>query len=316
MSFIRYPHLERFGNTGVQDIEFGVTHIFPKLDGTNASVWVEGPQEPNENIGRPWYLVKAGSRNRVLSLESDNAGFLQWIEKEIHYKGTQPHNVYSFLNKYPKYILYGEWLVPHTIKNYREDAWRRFWIFDVYDRDSGKFLPYEVYQPMLEQYRLDYIPCIKIFKNGSYDNFLHEAQNNAGFLLPQGAKPEGIVIKNYDWTNKHQQVTWAKIVLNEFKDEFHKAMGPSVGEGKSPAQVICDFACTPHLIEKEYAKIANHEHGWSSHYIPRLLHTVFYCVVTEELWDGLKKINYGSVNFQELKALCIQKVKQVKPEIF
>jgi hypothetical protein len=168
----------------------------------------------------------------------------------------------------------------------------------------------------MEQYGLDYIPCIKIFKNGSYDNFLHEAQNNAGFLLPQGAKPEGIVIKNYNWTNKHQQVTWAKIVLNEFKDEFHKAMGPSVGEGSSPAQVICDLACTPHLIEKEYAKIVNHEHVWSSHFIPRLLHTVFYSVVTEELWDSLKKINYGSVNFQELKALCIQKVKETKPEIF
>jgi hypothetical protein len=299
MSFLRYPHLERFGNTEVQDIEFGVTHIFPKLDGTNASVWYDNT------------MIRAGSRNRQLNLESDNAGFYSYI-----LNGDKYGTIEEFCLTYPNQILYGEWLVPHTIKNYREDAWRRFWIFDVYDKSTGQFLPYEVYQPLMEQYGLDYIPCIKIFKNGSYDNFLHEAQNNAGFLLPQGAKPEGIVIKNYNWTNKHQKVTWAKIVLNEFKDEFHKAMGPSVGEGMSPAQVICDLACSPHLIEKEYAKIVNHEHGWSSHFIPRLLHTVFYSVVTEELWDSLKKINYGSVNFQELKALCIQKVKQTKPELF
>lgn len=303
MTFIRYPHLERFGNSGVQDIEFGVTHIFPKLDGTNASVWYDE-------------RIRSGSRNRELDTvnpgNKDNAGFAEWVVK------SQDHKLYSFYSdkNLRHYTLYGEWLVPHTIKNYREDAWRRFWIFDVYDRDSGKFLPYEVYQPLMEDYGLDYIPCIKKFKNGSYDNFLHEAQNNSHFLLPEGSKGEGIVIKNYDWTNKFQQVTWAKIVLNEFKDNFHKAMGANLQEIGSPAQVICDFACTPHLIEKEYAKIVNEVGEWTSHYIPRLLHTVFHSVVTEELWDGLKKINYGSVNFQELKALCIQKVKQVKPELF
>lgn len=305
MTFLRYPHLERFGNTAVQDIEFGITHVFPKLDGTNASVWYQ-----KDEIDGGRYL--AGSRNRVLSIASDNAGFFSYIlEKE----GTS-ERIRACTQDHKNHILYGEWLVPHTIKNYREDAWRRFWIFDVYDRSTGKFLPYEVYQPLMEQYGLDYIPCIKMYKNGSYDNFLHEAQNNASFLLPDGCKGEGIVIKNYDWTNKFQQVTWAKIVLNEFKDNFHATMGANLQEVGSPAQVICDMACTPHLIEKEYAKIVNHEHEWSSHFIPRLLHTVFYSVVTEELWDCLKKINYASVNFQELKALCIQKVKQTKPELF
>lgn len=303
MTFLRYPHLERFGNSGVQDIEFGVTHVFPKLDGTNASVWFDK-------------RVRAGSRNRELDTvnpgNKDNQGFAAYIHSE---HGTAD-KIRLFCYENQNYVLYGEWLVPHTIKTYRKDAWRRFWIFDVYDRAKGKFLPYEVYQPLMEDYGLDYIPCIKKFKNGSYDNFLHEAQNNSSFLLPEGSKGEGIVIKNYDWTNKFQQVTWAKIVLNEFKDNFHKAMGASLQEIGSPAQVICDFACTPHLIEKEYAKIVNEVGEWTSHYIPRLLHTVFHSVVTEELWDGLKKINYGSVNFQELKALCIQKVKQVKPELF
>jgi len=307
MTFIRYPHLERFGNSGVQDIEFGVTHIFPKLDGTNASVWCE-----DWNLEEGACIISTGSRNRELTnSDNDNAGFKQYVQsyKQPFWKFFQ--NVHHL-----NYILYGEWLVPHTIKTYREDAWRRFWIFDVYDRSTGKFLPYEVYQSLLETYGLDYIPCIKKFKNGSYDNFLHEAQNNSHFLLPEGSKGEGIVIKNYDWTNKFQQVTWAKIVLNEFKDKFHATMGANLQEVGSPAQVICDFACTPHLIEKEYAKIVNENGSWSNHFIPRLLHTVFYSVVTEELWDGLKKINYGSVNFQELKALCIQKVKQTKPELF
>jgi RNA ligase len=304
MTFIRYPHLERFGNTPVENIEFGITHIFPKLDGTNASLWRE------EHDGVPDFIIKGGSRNRVVTLDNDNQGFLMAI-----LKNEKPY--VDFFIDHPTYILYGEWLVPHTIKNYREDAWRRFWIFDVYDRSTGKFLPYEVYQPLLEAAGLDYIPCIKMYKNGSYDNFLHEAKNNAGFLLPEGGVPEGIVIKNYNWTNKFQEVTWAKIVLSEFKDKFHATMGANLQEVGSNAQIICDRACTETLILKEYAKITNEAGEFTSRLIPRLLHTVYYSVVTEELWDCLKHLKGGStVNFAELKQLCILKVKTTLPQLF
>lgn len=298
MTFLRYPHLVKFGNDETEGIEYGISHVFPKLDGTNASVWYDNT------------MIRAGSRNRQLSLESDNAGFYAYI-----LKGDKYGTIEEYCLNNPSHVLYGEWLVPHTIKNYREDAWRRFWIFDVYDRTKGSFLPYEDYQPLLEAHDLDYIPCIKKFKNGSYTNFLHEAQNNAGFLLPDGAKGEGIVIKNYAWTNKFQQVTWAKIVLAEFKDKFHATMGANLQEVGSNAQIICDLACTPALIEKEYAKICL-DTPWSNRLIPRLLHVCFHAVVTEELWDALKKVNYGSVNFQELKNLVILKVKEVKPELF
>jgi hypothetical protein len=304
MTFLRYPHLCKFGNKEVENIEFGITHVFPKLDGTNSSLWCDLDKHNN-------YKLYAGSRNRQLSLESDNAGFLN------SFSGSESGvKHWHYLINNQNHILYGEWLVPHTIKNYREDAWRRFWIFDVFDRSTGKFLPYDVYKPLLEKYNLDFIPCIKAFKNGSWENFMHEAQNNAGFLLPDGAKGEGIVIKNYNWTNSYQQVTWAKIVLAEFKDKFHAAMGHNVEENKSNSQFICDKACTEALIEKEYAKIVVENDGWQSRFIPRLLHTVFYSVVTEELWSCLKEIKYGLVNFKELQQLCILKVKETKPELF
>lgn len=67
--FVKYPHLERFGNSEVEGIEVGITHVFPKLDGTNASLWLEDND------------ICAGSRNRVLSKESDNAGFLDFYKQ-------------------------------------------------------------------------------------------------------------------------------------------------------------------------------------------------------------------------------------------
>lgn len=295
--FIRYPHLCKFGHSDVEDIEFGTTHIFPKLDGSNASVW----WKDLHNLG-------FGSRNRELNKESDNAGFMTVMNESV--------NLRTYLLNHQVHILYGEWLVPHTIKNYREDAWRRFWIFDVYNRSTGEFLPYDIYKPLLEQYELDFIPCIKAFKNGSWEQFLHEAENNAGFLLPQGCKGEGVVIKNYNWTNRHSQVTWAKIVLAEFKDKFHAAMGHDTADNKSNADYICNKACTASLIKKEHAKIVCETGEWSNRLIPQLLGRIFHAVVTEELWDCLKDIKHGQVNFKELQQLCILKVKEIMPQLF
>ena len=55
---------------------------------------------------------------------------------------------------------------------------------------------------------------------------------------------------------------------------------------------------------------------WRSQYIPILFGLVFYDIVREELWDSLKEIEFGSVNFKTLKALMIMRIKQMKPELF
>ena len=44
-------------------IELGKVYVFPKIDGTNGSVWIDDG------------IIKAGSRNRELTLDNDNAGF-------------------------------------------------------------------------------------------------------------------------------------------------------------------------------------------------------------------------------------------------
>ena len=62
---IKYQHIERIGTDETDGILIGSVYVFPKLDGTNASVWLNS----DGTIG-------AGSRNRTLSAQSDNAGFV------------------------------------------------------------------------------------------------------------------------------------------------------------------------------------------------------------------------------------------------
>lgn len=299
MSFLRYPHLEKLGNIEVEGIEFGTAYVFPKLDGTNASMWMDKTGE-----------FCFGSRNRQLTLDNDNAGFM------FSMSGENGINERDLLEHLPEIRLYGEWLVPHTLKDYRDDAWRKFYVFDVYDDSKNRFLSYDEYKPHLDYYGVDYIPCIKIIKNGTPDQFKHEIQN-ARFLLKDDAKsPEGIIIKNYEWENKFKRQTWAKIIAGEFKDDFHKQWGPSELETKVNEEIVVEKAVTQQLVDKEYAKIVVSENGWSSKYIPRLLETVFNYVVTEELYDAWKTIKFGSINGKALRNFTNQRVKQLKPELF
>ena len=203
MEFKKYQHLERFGTTEVQNIELGKCYVFPKIDGTNASVWLNKDGE-----------VQAGSRKRHLSLEDDNAGFCAWV--------NQQENIKEYLIKNPNHRLFGEWLVKHSLKTYKDDAWRKFYVFDVYvDKEDHeieegistmKSLHYDVYKVGMEEHGIDYIPPICSITNGSYEQFINQLQKNV-FLIEDGKGiGEGIVIKNYDYENKYNRQTWAKIV--------------------------------------------------------------------------------------------------------
>lgn len=297
--FIRYPHLEKLGNVEVENIELGETHVFPKIDGTNASLWnVDGD-------------LFGGSRNRILTFENDNAGFLNTLLRTEY---GEPYR--DFLYRYPNLRLYGEWLVPHTLTGYREDAWKRFYVFDVMNNETGVFLRYEDYQPLLRAANLDFIPCYKKVLNGDSAMYLKEARDIRYLLKDEQDFGEGVVIKNYDFINKFGRQTWAKLVLTEFKEK-HVSAGdpPSVGT-MCNEEILVDACITEALVEKEFNKIVTAEGGWQNKFIPRLLETCFYCMMTEELYSNLKSIKLGSVNFKALKQFAFQKVKNIKPELF
>lgn len=296
--FKEYIHIERYGTDEVHGIELGECYIFPKIDGTNGSIWWEDSN------------IQAGSRKRTLTLDSDNAGFYKYVL-------SGDKDFLSFFNTYPNLRLYGEWLVPHTIKKYREDSWRKFYIFDVYDDIKERFLPYNFYKEPLMKYGFDFIPPLCIIRNGNYDAMLREMKLN-GFLMQDGTgHGEGIVIKNYDFINRFERYAYAKIVGQEFKDEHKVAMGPTIKQGKENVEiVICDKYLTGHMVEKTYAKIVNKNNGWNSRYIPQLLQTVYYDFVREELWQVIKKHKNPTINFETLRSVITNKIKTTMPELF
>jgi hypothetical protein len=285
----------------VEGIEVGTCYIFPKLDGTNGSVWLD-QEKP---IGLQF---SCGSRNRELALDNDNAGFMNAMVSDV------PMVTYMFAN--PEHILYGEWLVPHTLKSYQDDAWRKFYVFDVFDRKKERLLSYDEYAQGLIEAGLNVIAPVAIIKNGSIDHFT-ECLSKAHYLVKDGeGAGEGIVIKNYDYKNKYGRQTWAKIVANEFKAKHHLAMGAPIIGGEIVEEKIASKYVTQALVDKVEAKIINEMGGWSSKYIPRLLNTVWYDVVTEETWNFIKEFKNPKIDFKILSHYVTARIKSLKQDLF
>ena len=290
MEFQKYMHVEKLGNTEVDGIELSKVHVFPKLDGTNGSLWMDNLK------------LCGGSRNRLLALDNDNHGFFDYAINKDQY--------INFFLKFPNFKLYGEWLVPHTLKTYRESAWKKFYVFDVWDEAQCKLLTYEEYYPLLEKYDIDFIPCQAIYINGiNQENIIKEASMNT-YLIEEGqGSGEGIVIKNYDFINKYGRQTWGKFVLSEFKDKRHD---PPEKQQKDiiERKAVCKY-CTNALIDKVCVKV-----GEESKNIPRILQTVFYDLVREHSWDIVKDFKHPIIDFRILHKLTIDKIKNYKKELF
>lgn len=300
----KYDHLERWGHTEVDGIEVGECLIFPKIDGTNARVWLHEP-------GRLGF----GSRNRELSsLDDDNQGFREWGEANA---GPLLASLDAMGGRK---ILYGEWLVPHTIRTYRPDAWRRFYVFDVWDADAERYLHFDAYSSILDNAGVDVVGPLATIRNPTAEQVYSMLEANS-YLMKDGAGAgEGLVIKNYDWTNRFGRQPWAKVVRTGFKENNKKLFGaPKMGEAFQVEVAIAEEFCTPSLVAKERAKIEADlpdEPGASRRLIPQLLGTVFYCVVQEELWLAIKKHKSPTIDFRKLRKHVEGQVKVHARDLF
>ena len=295
--FHKYYHLERLGNSEVENVHVGTVFIQPKLDGTNSSIWFEKGE------------LQTASRNRHLSLEKDNAGFCAYVQEN---KGK----FLPLFTLLPNVILYGEFLVKNVIKTYRSDAWRKFYVFDVaLIRDSElEYLTPEQYQPVLESLNIDYVPVISKVENftGDWAQFL----SLATFLLDptiENNKAEGIVIKNYNFVNKYGRKTFAKLINTEVMLNAKKTNSKVHEQGGLELEIAQKYV-TSHMIDKERAKIENATGNGSIQ--GRLLQTIFYTLIQEELWDILKKYKNPTIDFKKLNREVIEIVKSHCKDLF
>lgn len=319
MFFKRYQHIEKFGTDETDGILDGQVHLFPKIDGTNASVF----------LNDDGHLAFGGRRGLVLSSQ-DNYKFIKYFNDNPSIK----KRIVSMLKSLPKRtIIYGEWLIPVTIKNYYNAAWRRFYIFDVVTypddlslddlKDDVKtrrletYLPYDVYSRLCEEYDLDYIPLLKSLKNPKIEEIERLLDETKFLIADKDSLGEGIVIKNYSYKNKYGRQTWAKLLTADFRNkkikmrtDYHEDKQEFLWEHK----LVVRYA-NPEFVSKEVFKYKdmNPDNFENDKFVmknfPALSKYIFEEFLRDNIILAVNEYKCLEINFTTLRKLLEKEIK-------
>ncbi len=276
--FPKYQHIENISDSvEIRGLLDGTVYVFPKMDGANHCVWFDE---------RPRY----GSRNRELT--DDSTGFLAFAE--AHPK------IAEFITANPHYVIYGEYLTPHTIRDYTDDAWGKWYIFDIWDTRTGCWMEYVdtfwVVENIINDPDIRIIPTIIVLENPSAKDLL-ELTDATTFMMKDGCVGEGIVVKNYGYRNPYGRQTWGKIVRDSFKA---KAKAPNKGERVPTLEesIIAD-TMTHAFVAKEYHKMTTDAgRTWEDTMTRDFLLTVW-----EEWWKDYSFAVVANQKTVDIKAL-------------
>ena len=129
---------------------------------------------------------------------------------------------------------------------------------------------------------------------------------------------EGVVVKRYGFVNKFGRTNWAKVLNRSFcvfKVVSRGNRSEEKRDGTSTEHEMALRYVTQDLVDKEYARIM--ESAETRKVVPgQLLGTVWHCVVTECMWDAVKRYKSPTVDFKQLRRECELRTKMLRPEVF
>lgn len=285
--FVKYHKIHRLGKDEVDGILEGTCVIQEKIDGANTVLWVEDGK------------LCFGSRNRQLPETESFRGFIEYV------KGHAGINL--LLEDHPDYVLYSEWAVRHTIA-YKELSYNHLYLFDIVC--NGEFLKPEYVIEIAKIYNIKHPQIFATLENPTPDQIMPFVGQTE-----LGDKGEGVVIKNIGFRNKFDDLVYAKIVTESFKEDNGIIFGGNNKHSESYWEVYVmnkyiSLARVQKVLEK--LETAENRRGELSD-IPRVINTVYHDMLTEEIWEIATKV--GVINFPTLKKLAMKKAALLYKEI-
>lgn len=211
-------YLERFKDRGLV--------VQEKLDGSNASFTVENGE------------LECFSRRKKLNKNETLNGFYGWVHENINEEVYQ-----NFLSDF---IIFGEWLVKHKIQ-YKEECYKEFYVFDVYDKKKDVYLPPENVFIVAEDMGLKTVKTLLAVRPMDIDKIGDGLIQSLVGKSDMTVKPdtgEGIVIKYLDGKSEYEE--YSKVVSKEFREFNRQKMTQEVKSNAS----VADYAITRARMDK------------------------------------------------------------------
>lgn len=191
-TFIKYhkiPYLEVIPEILDKEVE-----VFEKLDGGNCHFRkIEG-------------RVRCSNRANFI----DGKGFERFWFPEFRKWALSNYSLYHIDENY---VFYGEWLAKHNI-DYKKDNIDKFYLLDIVELNSGRFLEYKDAEELVKKYNLEDIHFLKTIAKGKInESQLEKLLEKSDYY--DGPK-EGAVIKDY------KSQIFAKKLHKLFADDRNK----------------------------------------------------------------------------------------------
>lgn len=283
-----YPKIHRLGKEETDSILEYEVIVQEKVDGANVSIFqLDGK-------------LRCGTRTRMLPEDESFNGFQEAVQANL--------NLAMYFSRNPDHILYGEWLVKHTI-TYPDEAYRKIYLFDIYDKASDTWLSQETVKQEAEFLGLEYP---HIFTVGKLTE--EEIQEFVGksAIAPAG---EGVVLKAENFVNKYGDHVYAKVVHQKFKESNAIVFGGNNKHSETYWEMyVVNKYCTVGRVQKIMQKLqAETEKRLDKEHTSQLAGTCYHDLITEEAWEIVKKV--PALNFKKLQGLCMKKFIQIYHDI-
>lgn len=308
--FFKYNHVIRYGKQDVDGYLNGTVYVEPKIDGTSSAIYWDGQD----------FVVQ--SRNRIITLEKDNAGFCDYI---LNITDGVADVIRDFCKAHPNIVVYGEWIggcfgrkFIGTIKYYLRGG---FYVFDIRDANversdieaftvdhKGFYTPDDdIFVELRNLIPDNVVPVIAKLENPTFDELLQIVED-CHYIVPEDEHVEGVVLKNYAYRDKYGHFQIAKIVRKEYVESKGQKHHVVVEPGADEKAIIADCMLNAKL-EKTKTKvlIALGEDEWKNEgkFIGFFLNLIWDDFINEDFDNQLlKRYNYPTLNFAQLKKLA------------
>jgi hypothetical protein len=213
--------------------------ITTKIDGANASIaWDETTKK-----------LEIFSRTNLLNTSNSLRGFYDYIKTQI-----EPRTDWS---EYKDLVFFGEWCVGHSIKSYNKDWFNKWRVYDVWNKERGKYLDQTSVKALCNIIGLEYIEELYYGPFISWDHcrsFLHKS-------TAYGPDQEGIVVKNQAalFRSENRFPVYLKIVNESFKETMKvkqpKEIDPEVEAARKKAIELANSIVTEARVKKILLKL-------------------------------------------------------------
>lgn len=245
----KFMDIERFKTAFEEGFRVG-DHIVlqEKIDGANFSIRYDEETD----------TVATFNRKNSLDFKNNLRGAYEWSQK------LDKDLVKEVLGN--NKVLFGEWLVPHTIV-YPKERYHNAYFYDVYDLETEGYLPQNEVKDIVNRLNLIYVP---VFYDGEFTSW-DDIRKFVGRTDLGGELGEGVVVKNQTRLNDTNTRIpfYTKIVTEKFSEHMkHRVVDPEKSTERERLNTIAETIVTRARVEKILNKLVDEgiiPEDWDAH---------------------------------------------------